>query len=601
MDHSQPQGSSGDGLKHAPACSKQGSVPRGSITRRVVPSECGLPDSINPVMRRIFAARNISSLRELDYSLTNLLPFGGLKNIDAAAGLLIDAIRNDKRILVVADYDADGATACAVALRGLCLLGARQVVYMVPDRVKHGYGLSPDVVRRALEFEPDLLVTVDNGISSLAGVDFARSAGVDVLITDHHLPGKELPAANVIVNPNQPGDRFPSKCIAGVGVMFYVLLAVRAGLRDANWFEKQGLRTPNFAPLLDLVALGTVADVVELDFNNRILVGQGLNWIRARRCSQGVLALIRIAGREPEKITSTDLGFLLGPRLNAAGRMADMSLGIECLLTDNFSHAVTLALQLDKFNRDRKLVQADMQEEAEAYLRDIAELEQGESPFGVCLYDAGWHQGIVGILAGRIKEMVNRPVIVFASAGEGLLKGSGRSISGIHLKDVLEALAVQHPSLMERYGGHAMAAGLTIREADYAEFRELFDAQIRSLTAGRLPGAEIITDGKLDSADISLEFAGEIENAGPWGQGFPEPLFDDVFTVVDARTVGDRHLKMKLLPDGAERPVEAISFNTGRDAIGESAQPLRFVYRLAINDYNGVRTPQLIVEHIRSE
>ena len=571
------------------------------ITRRVVSSECGLPDSIHPVMRRILAGRNISSLRELDYSLTNLLPFVRLKNIDAAAGLLMDAIRNDKRILVVADYDADGATACAVALRGLALLGARQVVYMVPDRVKHGYGLSIDVVHRALEFEPDLLVTVDNGISSLAGVDFARSAGVDVLITDHHLPGKELPAANVIVNPNQPGDRFPSKCIAGVGVMFYVLLAVRAGLRDANWFEKQGLRTPNFAPLLDLVALGTVADVVELDFNNRILVGQGLNWIRARRCSQGVLALIRIAGREPEKITSTDLGFLLGPRLNAAGRMADMSLGIECLLTDNFSHAVTLALQLDKFNRDRKLVQADMQEEAEAYLRDVAELEQGESPFGVCLYDAGWHQGIVGILAGRIKEMVNRPVIVFASAGEGLLKGSGRSISGIHLKDVLEALAVQHPSLMERYGGHAMAAGLTIREADYAEFRELFDAQIRSLTAGRLPGAEIITDGKLDFADISLEFAGEIENAGPWGQGFPEPLFDDVFTVVDARTVGDRHLKMKLLPDGADRPVEAISFNTGRDAIGESAQSLRFVYRLAINDYKGARTPQLIVEHIEQQ
>ena len=595
MDHSQPQGSSaspGDGLK---------SVPGVSIARRVVSSECSLPDSMHPVMQRIFAARNISTWRELDYSLTNLLPFGRLKNIDAAAGLLMDAIRNDKRILIVADYDADGAAACAVALRGLALLGARQVVYMVPDRVKHGYGLSTDVVHRALEFEPDLLVTVDNGISSLAGVDSARSAGVDVLITDHHLPGKELPAANVIVNPNQPGDRFPSKCIAGVGVMFYVLLAVRAGLRDANWFEGQGLRTPNFAPLLDLVALGTIADVVELDFNNRILVGQGLKWIRARRCSQGVMALIRVAGSVPEKITSSDLGFLLGPRLNAAGRLADMSLGIECLLTDNFSHAVSLALQLDKFNRERKLVQADMQEEAETYLRDIAELEQGELPFGVCLNDAGWHQGIVGILAGRIKEMVNRPVIVFASAGEGLLKGSGRSISGIHLKDVLEALAVQYPRLIQRYGGHAMAAGLTIREADYAEFRELFDAQVRSLTAGRLPGAEIITDGKLDPADISLELAEEIENAGPWGQGFPEPLFDDVITVVDARTVGDRHLKMKLLPEGAQRPVDAISFNTGRDAIGESAQPHRFVYRLAINDYKGARTPQLIVEHIEQQ
>ena len=571
------------------------------IIRRVALSDCDLPDDTHPVLRRIYAARNISSHRQLDYSLDNLLPFNTLKNIDAAAGLLVDALRDDKRILVVADYDADGATACALALRGLSLLGAGHVAYLVPDRVKHGYGLSTDVVRLALELDPDLLVTVDNGISSLSGVEFARNAGVDVLITDHHLPGKELPAASVIVNPNQPGDQFPSKCIAGVGVMFYVLLAVRAGLRDANWFEGQGLRTPNFAPLLDLVALGTVADVVELDFNNRILVGQGLKWIRARRCSQGVMALIRIAGSVPERITSADLGFLLGPRLNAAGRLADMSLGIECLLTDDFSSAVSLAVQLDKFNRERKLVQADMQEEAEAYLRDVAELEQGELPFGVCLYDAGWHQGIVGILAGRIKEMVNRPVLIFASAGEGLLKGSGRSISGIHLKDVLEALAVQNPSLIQRYGGHAMAAGLTIREADYAEFRELFDAQVRSLTAGRLPGAEIITDGKLDPADISLELAGEIENAGPWGQGFPEPLFDDVFTVVDARTVGDRHLKMKLLPGGAQRPVDAIAFNTGRDAIEESAQSHRFVYRLAINDYSGARTPQLIVEHIQSE
>ncbi len=571
------------------------------IIRRVALSDCDLPDDTHPVLRRIYAARNISSHRQLDYSLDNLLPFNTLKNIDAAAGLLVDALRDDKRILVVADYDADGATACALALRGLSLLGAGHVAYLVPDRVKHGYGLSTDVVRLALELDPDLLVTVDNGISSLSGVEFARNAGVDVLITDHHLPGKELPAASVIVNPNQPGDQFPSKCIAGVGVMFYVLLAVRAGLRDANWFEGQGLRTPNFAPLLDLVALGTVADVVELDFNNRILVGQGLKLFWSRRSAHTEIYLLKIVGSVPERITSADLGFLLGPRLNAAGRLADMSLGIECLLTDDFSSAVSLAVQLDKFNRERKLVQADMQEEAEAYLRDVAELEQGELPFGVCLYDAGWHQGIVGILAGRIKEMVNRPVLIFASAGEGLLKGSGRSISGIHLKDVLEALAVQNPSLIQRYGGHAMAAGLTIREADYAEFRELFDAQVRSLTAGRLPGAEIITDGKLDPADISLELAGEIENAGPWGQGFPEPLFDDVFTVVDARTVGDRHLKMKLLPGGAQRPVDAIAFNTGRDAIEESAQSHRFVYRLAINDYSGARTPQLIVEHIQSE
>ena len=570
------------------------------ITRRTVSSDCDLPDHIHPVMRRIYAGRNISSARELDYSLMKLLPFGRLKNIGAAAGLLIDAIRNNKKIIIVADYDADGATACAVALRGLAMLGARQVVYLVPDRAKHGYGLSPDVVRQALEFEPDLLVTVDNGISSVAGAEFARNAGIDVLITDHHLPGKKLPAASVIVNPNQPGDQFPSKCIAGVGVMFYVLLAVRAGLRDENWFEGQGLQTPNFAPLLDLVALGTIADVVRLDYNNRILVSQGLKRIRARHCSQGIMALIRVAGTVPEKITSADLGFLLGPRLNAAGRMADMSLGVECLITDNFSHAVSLAIQLDRFNRERKSVQAEMQEEAETYLRDIAELEQGELPLGVCLYDAGWHQGIVGVLAGRIKEMINRPVIIFASAGEGLLKGSGRSISGIHLKDVLEALAAKHPHLMDRFGGHAMAAGLTIKENNYAEFKAAFDEEVGHMSAGRIPGAEIVTDGNLAPGDIGLELAGEINNAGPWGQGFPEPLFDDVFTVADARTVGERHLKLKLLPQGIQTPVDAISFNTDLDAVDMDAEELRFVYQLAVDDYNNKPKAQLIIRHIET-
>ena len=569
------------------------------ITRRAVSSQLDLPDSIHPVIRRIYASRNISSARELDYALTNLLPFGSLKNIEAAAALLMDAICNGRRILIVADYDADGATACAAALRGLSLLGAGQVVYLVPDRVKHGYGLSTDVARLALELEPDLLVTVDNGISSLAGVEFARNAGVEVLITDHHLPGKELPAASVIVNPNQPGDRFPSKCIAGVGVMFYVLLAARAGLKEAGWFEAQGRPAPNFAPLLDLVALGTVADVVQLDYNNRILVAQGLRRIRARRCSQGVMALARVAGRVPERITSADLGFLLGPRLNAAGRMADMRLGIECLLTDDFSHALSLAIQLDRFNSERKQAQAEMQEEAEAHLRDIAAPEQGEAPFGVCLYDAGWRQGIVGVLAGRIKERVNRPVIIFAPAGEGLLKGSGRSIAGVHLKDALEALAAQHPGLIDRFGGHAMAAGLTIRESAYAQFQELFDAQVRSLTGGRLPGAELVTDGSLAPADISLELAEEIENAGPWGQGFPEPLFDGDFAVADARTVGERHLKLKLLPGGAAQPVDAIAFNTEPDAVATDTGRLRLVYQLAVNDYQGNHTPQLLVRHIR--
>ncbi len=570
------------------------------ITRRTASPDCELPDHIHPVLRRVLAGRNISSARQLDYSLTNLLPFGSLKNIDAAAALLIDAIRNNRRVFVIADYDADGATACALALRGLALLGAGNVDFLVPDRAKHGYGLSTDVVRQALEFEPDVLVTVDNGISSLSGVDFARSAGVDVLITDHHLPGKELPAASVIVNPNQPGDRFPSKCLAGVGVMFYVLLAVRARLRADGWFASQGLQVPNFAAFLDLVALGTIADVVELDYNNRILVQHGLKQIRTRRCCQGISALIRAAGSVPEKITSSDLGFLLGPRLNAAGRLADMSLGIECLLTDNFSNAVSLALQLDKYNRERKSVQAEMQEEAEIYLQDIGNPEQGEMPFGVCLYDAGWHQGIVGVLAGRIKEMINRPVIIFASAGDGLLKGSGRSISGIHLKDVLEALAAQHPQLMERFGGHAMAAGLTIKEGFYTEFREVFDEEVGRMAAGRVPGVEIVTDGELAPGDMSLELAREIENAGPWGQGFPEPLFDDEFTVVEARTVGERHLKLKLLPRDAQNPVDAISFNTDPDVVDVDAGNLRFVYQLVVDDYNNKLKPQLIVRHIET-
>ena len=579
----------GDGLK---------SAPRVTITRRAPASDCDLPDSMHPVMRRVLAGRNISSHRELDYSITNLLPFDRLKNIDAAAVLLIDAIRNDKKILVVADYDADGATACAVALRGLSMLGARQAMYMVPDRVKQGYGLSVDVARQALEFDPELLVTVDNGISSLAGVEFARSAGVEVLVTDHHLPGRELPAASVIVNPNQPGDRFPSKCIAGVGVMFYVLLAVRAGLKQDGWFAAQGAEVPNFAALLDLVALGTVADVVQLDYNNRILVYQGLRRIRARRSCQGIMALVRAAGRAPENITAADLGFQVGPRLNAAGRMADMRLGIETLLTDNFSHAVSLALQLDKFNKERKTLQAEMQEQAEAYLLEISGLLQGELPFGVCLFDARWRQGIAGVLAGRIKETVSRPVIVFAPAGEGLLKGSGRSISGIHLKDALEALAARHPGLLLSFGGHAMAAGLTVREADLAQFRTEFDGEIRDLAGGQIPGAEIVSDGSLAFEDINLELAAEIENAGPWGQGFSEPLFDGVFSVADARTVGERHLKLELLADGAQRPVDAIAFNTPPEALDPSARLHRFVYRLAINEYNGVQTPQLIVEHI---
>lgn len=566
------------------------------IIRRDVSPKCDLPESVHPVLRRVFASRNISSAQELDYSLHNLLPFTGLKDIDKAAELLIDAIQNDKRILIVADYDADGATACAVGLRGLSLLGAQHADYLVPDRVKHGYGLSADVAALALARNPDLLVTVDNGISSLDGVALARNAGVEVLITDHHLPGKALPAASAIVNPNQPDDTFPSKHIAGVGVMFYVLLAVRARLKEAGWFAQQRREPPNFAGLLDLVALGTIADVVQLDFNNRILVEQGLKRIRSERCCPGILALCRVAGRVPAQLAASDLGFMLGPRLNAAGRLEDMGQGIECLLAGEDTHAFYLAQQLDDLNRARRQIQADMQEQAAAYLEQIGAPEQ-ESAFGVCLYDPAWHQGVVGILAGRIKEMLNRPVIIFAGAGDGLIKGSGRSIPGIHLRDALEALATQHPRLLQRYGGHAMAAGLTIREDDYQTFRDLFDAEIMRLMDGRLPGAEVATDGTLAPADFSLELAGEIEQAGPWGQGFPEPLFDGAFSVADARLVANKHLKLALRPQGGQRTVNAISFNTDETAITDT-ENTTMVYQLGVNRYNGYESPQLIIRHI---
>ncbi len=567
------------------------------VTRRDVSRECDLPDSVHPVLQRVFAARNISSTRELDYTLGNLLPFTSLKDIDRAAQLLVKAIRDNKRILIVADYDADGATACAVGLRGLALLGARHTDYLVPDREKHGYGLSSDVAALALERKPDLLVTVDNGISSLAGVELARKAGVEVLITDHHLPGKALPAASAIVNPNQPGDTFPSKHIAGVGVMFYVLLAVRARLKDADWFARQGRATPNFATLLDLVALGTIADVVQLDLNNRILVEQGLQRIRSERCCPGILALCQVAGRDPARLTTADLGFMLGPRLNAAGRLEDMGQGIECLLADDDDQARALAQELDDLNRARRQIQADMQEQADVYLEQILTPQRDETSFGLCLYDPGWHQGVVGILAGRIKETLNRPVIIFAGAGDGLIKGSGRSISGIHLRDALEALATQHPNLLQRYGGHAMAAGLSINAGDYEQFRELFDAEIMRLMGGRLPGAEVATDGTLAPADFNLELAGEIEQAGPWGQGFPEPLFDGVFSVAGARLVGEKHLKLTLLPEHGQRAVNAISFNTDESAISNPDQT-RLVYQLSVNRYNGYESPQLIIRHI---
>ncbi len=557
-----------------------------------------LPQEMHPVIRRIYSGRGIASLQDLDYALENLLSFNAIRNIDAAVDVLVKAIGDNKKILIIADYDADGATACALAIRGLSQLGATHVDFLVPDRVRHGYGLSTDVARLALEFDPDLLITVDNGIASIEGVKYVRAAGVDVLITDHHLPGDELPEATVIINPNQQGDAFPSKCIAGVGVMFYVLLAVRSRLRELGWFEDKAISSPNFAHMLDLVALGTIADVVELDLNNRILIAQGLRRINSRICSPGMLALIHVANRVPEKVTSTDLGFALAPRLNAAGRLDDMSLGIACLLTDDFSHALSLAQRLDTLNQERKRIQRDMQAEAEALLDEAQPLQHNALPMGICLYDDKWHQGVIGVLAGRVKDRLNRPVFIFARDDEGLLKGSGRSLSGIHLKDVLDALARENPQLIEKFGGHAMAAGLTIKQQHYALFKTLFNDAITRLTRRQPIGDDIETDGELAADQFSLGLAREIENAGPWGQGFAEPLFNGRFSVADVRVIAGRHLKFKLQAENSEQLIDAISFYSSDDVRVKEADSLELIYQLCVNDYNGHPSPQLIIKHL---
>ncbi|MGI9229731.1 MAG: single-stranded-DNA-specific exonuclease RecJ [Gammaproteobacteria bacterium] len=569
------------------------------IRQRNVKQDHTLPDDLHPVLQRILAARDVTCAADMDYSLEKLLSYKTLKDIAAAVALLQQAIQGNKSILIVADYDADGATACALAIRGLSAMGAANVSYLVPDRAKHGYGLSVDVVRLALDLDPDLIVTVDNGISSIEGVAYARQAGVDVLITDHHLPGEVLPEATVIINPNQPGDEFPDKHLAGVGVMFYVLLALRAGLREQGRFDDDKSPQPNLAALLDIVALGTVADVVKLDYNNRILVSRGLERIRNRRCCAGILALLQVARRAPETITATDLGFVLGPRLNAAGRLQDMGVGIECLLSDDVAEARRLATELDKLNRERKTIQAGMQAKADDYMQTVRQQSTDELPAGICLHDNNWHQGVIGILASRIKEGCNRPVFVFAPGDDGDLKGSGRSVTGIHLKDVLEALARQSPGLMLKFGGHAMAAGLTIKQDHYTEFCQRFDAEVKRLTAGLPAADEIVTDGELAKEDFSLELAQAIAAAGPWGQGFPEPCFSGHFTVAESRVVGEKHLRLKLRPETNKRQLDAIAFNTPPEAIA-GKDSLQLVYQLVVNKYQGRQSVELLVKRIEA-
>ncbi|MDR3054071.1 MAG: single-stranded-DNA-specific exonuclease RecJ [Zoogloeaceae bacterium] len=544
----------------------------------------GLP----PLLARLYAARGVRDKKELDYDLKSLLPPQSLTHADAAAHMLADAIAASAKMLIVADYDCDGATACAVGLRALRQMSLNRgasVDYLVPDRFTLGYGLSPAIVDLAAEHSPDLIITVDNGIASLEGVARARELGIATLITDHHLPGDALPDAECIVNPNQPGCDFPSKNLAGVGVMFYVMLSLRAELRARGWFE--GEREPNLAHLLDLVALGTVADVVPLDHNNRILVSQGVERMRAGRLCPGINALLQAAGRERARLSSFDLGFIVGPRLNAAGRLSDMGIGIECLMADDAGVALNLAQKLDALNRERREIEAGMQEQALALLE---RLDADAAPPGMALFDADWHQGVVGILAARIKDRFYRPVFAFARGEHGEIKGSGRSIPGLHLRDALDLMSKRAPGLLLRFGGHAAAAGVTLREEDFPRFRDLFADIATELLPPAALTQSLETDGALETGFYNLETARLLE-AQIWGQGFPAPLFSDEFTVEQERLLKDKHLKLRLNKNG--QIFEGIQFN----ATASPGAKSRIAYRLAINEFRGVQSPQLIIEH----
>ena len=546
------------------------------------------------LLTRLYAARGVQSQAELDKSLARLIPYQQLKGIDTAVDLLVVALEQRQRILIVGDFDADGATASTVGMLGLRLLGAAHVDYLVPNRFEYGYGLTPEIVKVALTRTPQLLITVDNGISSIEGVAAAKEAGLSVLVTDHHLPGNELPAADAIVNPNQPGCEFPSKALAGVGVIFYVLIALRARLNSLGWYQNS--KAPNIAELLDLVALGSVADVVPLDANNRILVHQGLERIRAGRARPGLKAILEVAKRDHSRITSTDLGFILGPRLNAAGRLDDMSLGIECLLTDDANAAREMAAQLDEMNQDRKSIEQGMQREALAQLK---ELPVESMPFGLCLFDPEWHQGVIGILASRLKERYFRPTFAFADAGDGMLKGSGRSVAGFHIRDALSVVAAQHPDLISKYGGHAMAAGLTLPEANFAVFSRAFDAEVRRQLREEDLTGRLMSDGSLAVEEFHLELARALRNAGPWGQHFPEPLFHGVFQLVEQRIVGERHLKVVLKTECGSVKLDGIAFGVDREVWpNPTIRWVELAYKLDLNEFRGNETVQLMIAHI---
>ncbi len=559
------------------------------MTKRIVRREGQQSLSFtSPLLARILSSRGVLSSDDLDHSLRGLLAPDSFLGIRKAATILAEALESDSSILIVGDFDADGATSCTLMVTGLRAMGARQVNYLVPDRFKFGYGLTPEIVDVAVQFKPDVIVTVDNGIASVEGVAHANALGIPVVVTDHHLPGNDLPAAAAIVNPNQVGCKFPSKALAGVGVAFYLLSVLRAELRNRNWFAHHP--EINLAEWLDLVALGTVADVVPMDQNNRRLVEEGIRRIRGGYCRPGLKALLVVAGVNPKHLTTRDLAFSIAPRLNAAGRLQDMSIGIECLLADEV-RAVALAENLDALNNERKEIETDMRDMALAHLKQLS-LDE-ETAAGLCFYRPDWHQGVVGIVASRIKEKSHRPVIAFAKAGDGELKGSGRSVAGFHLRDALNSIATRHPGLLLKFGGHAMAAGLSLFEADYERFREAFDKEVRSSLGEAKIEQVVMSDGEI-AEPVTVRLAKEIERAAPWGQGFSEPEFDGKFEILDQRIVGGRHLKLLLQPEMGD-PVEAICFNHG--GLAENRH-IRCAYRLEVNRFKGMEKPQLIVSVI---
>lgn len=570
------------------------------IKRREYSLQQPFPE-MSPLLSRIFAARSVTQPQELQYSLQQLIPPQRLSGIEEAAEMLAEALAAQATILIVGDFDADGATSCALAVKALRAMGGQNINYLVPNRFEFGYGLSPEIVGVAAMQQPDLLVTVDNGISSVAGVHAAQALGMSVIVTDHHLPGETLPTAEVIVNPNMPGDNFPSKNLAGVGVIFYVMLALRTRLRGLGWFEQQNIAEPNMSQFLDIVALGTVADVVKLDANNRVLVQQGLKRIRAGYVCPGIKALLQVSNREPEHISCGDLAFAVAPRLNAAGRLEDMSVGIECLLAEQSASAMALASQLDQLNSERKEVEQSMRLEA-FKLVDKLSFATDKKPVAYCLSDAGWHQGVVGLVASRVKEQTQRPVAALAPADgqdpQGEWKGSLRSVEGIHIRDVLVRIDALKPGLMSKFGGHAMAAGLSISGSNIEAFSTAFVDVVTEFTAQRDWSQVVWTDGGLQAEDFSLAVAEQLLYDSPWGQGFPAPVFDGQFEVVEARVVGEVHVKMALRPRQMDRAFDAICFNymAHHDTLPRGL--IEAVFQLDVNHYQGRKQLQLLVQHV---